>query len=284
MLDSDLAVIYGVETKVLNQAVKRNKERFPEEFRFQLTQSEYQEVIENWDRLRLRSQSVTSSRHGGRRYLPVAFTEQGVSMLSAVLLSDTAVKVSIKIINAFVEMRRFIQNNAQVFVRLDSVEQRQLGFESETEKNFEKVFQALEQREEAPKQGIFYDGQVHDAYHFAAELIRKAKKSLVLIDNYVDDSVLTLLSKRSSGVSCTIYTKVISKQLALDIEKHNQQYPSVVMKSFKDAHDRFLIIDGTEIYHIGASLKDLGKKWFAFSRFETGALEMLKKLEGKNDN
>ena len=282
MLDRDLAVIYGVETKVLNQAVKRNMERFPQEFRFQLTQSEDQQLATNCERLDLRSQPVTSSKHGGRRYLPIAFTEQGVSMLSAVLRSDTAVKVSIKIINAFVEMRRFIQNNAQVFTRLDSVEQRQLVFESETEKNFEKVFQALERREEPPKQGIFYDGQVYDAYRFAAELIRKAKKSLVLIDNYVDDSVLTLLSKRSCAVSCTIYTKAISKQLALDMEKHNQQYPPVDIKSFKGAHDRFLIIDGTEIYHIGASLKDLGKKWFAFSRFETGALEMLKKLEGKN--
>ena len=281
MLDRDLAVIYGVETKVLNQAVKRNMERFPQEFRFQLTQSEDQQLATNWERLDLRSQVVTSSRHGGRRYLPIAFTEQGVSMLSAVLRSDTAVKVSIKIINAFVEMRRFIQNNAQVFTRLDAVEQRQLVFESETEKNFEKVFQALERQEEPPKQGIFYDGQVYDAYRFAAELIRKAKKSLVLIDNYVDDSVLTLLSKRSSAVSCTIYTKAISKQLALDMEKHNQQYPPVDIKSFKEAHDRFLIIDGTEIYHIGASLKDLGKKWFAFSRFETGALEMLQKLEGK---
>ena len=259
MLDRNLAVIYGVETKVLNQAVKRNMERFPQEFRFQLTQSEDQQLATNWERLDLRSQVVTSSRHGGRRYLPIAFTEQGVSMLSAVLRSDTAVKVSIKIINAFVEMRRFIQNNAQVFTRLDSVEQRQLVFESETEKNFEKVFQALERQEEPPKQGIFYDGQVYDAYRFAAELIRKAKKSLVLIDNYVDDSVLTLLSKRSSAVSCTIYTKAISKQLALDMEKHNQQYPPVDIKSFKD----------------------LGKKWFAFSRFETGALEMLQKLEGK---
>jgi len=282
MLDRDLAVVYGVETKVLNQAVKRNIDRFPEKFRFQITLSEYQELVTNCDRLNLRSQFVTSSGHGGSRYLPFAFTEQGVSMLSAVLRSDTAVKVSIQIINAFVEMRRFIQNNAQVFARLDSVERRQLVFESETEKKFEKVFQALEQRDEPPKQGIFYNGQVYDAYLFASDLIRKAKKSIALIDNYVDDSVFTLLSKRSAGVSCTIYTKTISKQLALDLKKHNQQYPPIVIESFKDAHDRFLIIDGSEIYHIGASLKDLGKKWFAFSRFETGAIEMLKKLEGKN--
>lgn len=270
MLDSDLAQIYQVETKVFNQAVKRNTERFPESFRFQLKKEEYEN---------LRSQIVTSSGHGGRRYFPYVFTEQGVSMLSAVLRSETAVKVSIKIINAFVEMRRFIQHNANVFARLDSVERRQIAFESETEKNFEKVFQALEAGEPS-KQGIFYDGQIYDAYTFVCDLVRKAKKSLLLIDNYVDDSVLTLLSKRKSGVNAIIYTKTISKQLALDIKKHNQQYSPIKIETFKDAHDRFLILDGKAVYHFGASLKDLGKKWFAFSRFETGAVDMLKKLGG----
>jgi len=200
-------------------------------------------------------------------------------MLSAVLRSDTAVKVSIQIINAFVEMRRFLQQNASVFARLDLVERRQITFESETEKNFEKVFQALEAGE-PPKQGIFYDGQVYDAYSFVADLIRKAKKSLTLVDNYVDDSVLTLLSKRKKGVTATIHTQTISKQLALDLKKHNEQYSPITIKTFKDAHDRFLIIDEKEIYHIGASLKDLGKKWFAFSRFESGTVEMLRKLGG----
>jgi hypothetical protein len=200
-------------------------------------------------------------------------------MLSAVLRSDTAVKVSIQIINAFVEMRKFIQHNANIFARLDSVERRQITFESETEKNFEKVFQAMEAGE-PPKQGIFYDGQVYDAYSFVADLIRKAKKSLILIDNYVDDSVLTLLCKRKKGVAATICTKTVSKQLALDLKKHNAQYPPITLEVFKDAHDRFLILDEKEIFHIGASLKDLGKKWFAFSRFESGAIEMLKKLGG----
>lgn len=282
MLDRDLAVVYGVETKVLNQAVKRNIDRFPQEFRFQITESEYDEVVTTSEMFNLRSQMVTSSGHGGRRYLPYVFTEQGVSMLSAVLRSETAIKVSIQIINAFVQMRRFIQHNAKVFERVELVERRQLVFESETEKNFEKVFQALERRDEPPRQGIFYNGQVYDAWRFASDLIRKAKKSLVLIDNYVDDSVLTLLSKRSAGVACKIYTKNISKQLALDLEKHNQQYSPIDLEIFNDAHDRFLILDGNDIYHIGASLKDLGKKWFAFSKFETGAIEMLKRLEGKN--
>lgn len=272
MTDRDLAQIYQVETKVLNQAVKRNIERFPSEFRFQLNNEEKEELVTNCDRFRSLKHSTVN---------PFVFTEQGVSMLSAVLRSETAIKVSIKIINAFVEMRRFIQNNAQVFARLDSVERRQISFESETERNFERVFQALEKTDEAPRQGIFFDGQVFDAYTFICDLIRKAEKSLVLIDNYMDDSVLTLLSKRADKVTATVYTKSITKQLALDLKKHNQQYPPIFVEIFKYAHDRFLIIDGNEIYHIGASLKDLGKKWFAFSRFETGAIEMLKKLEGR---
>ena len=303
MVDSDLAQIYGVELRRLNEQVKRNIERFPDTFRFQLTKQEYEDLIrqsctagtgdslrcqigtlENSPEKSLRSQIATLEMGRGkhRKYLPYVFTEQGVSMLSAVLRSKTAIKVSIKIINAFVEMRRFIQHNAQLFTRLDSVERRQIAFESETEKNFEKVFNAL-QAGESPKRGIFYEGQVYDAYTFVCDLIRKPRKSLVLIDNYVDDSVLTLLSKRSGDVDCRIYTRSISKQLALDLKKHNQQYPSISIETFKEAHDRFLIVDEEQIYHIGASLKDLGKKWFAFSRFETGAVQMLKNLEALTD-
>jgi phage regulator Rha-like protein len=284
MVDSDLTNVYDAETRVFNQAVKRNIERFPVSFRFQLTEKEYDSLRSQIATLEkthsLRSQSVTSN-HGGRRYLPYVFTEQGISMLSAVLRSETAVKVSIQIINTFVEMRKFIQHNANLFSRLDSVERRQIAFESETEKNFEKVFQALEAGK-PPKQGIFYDGQVYDAYTFVADLIRKAKKSLILIDNYVDDSILTLLCKRKKGVIATIYTKTVSKQLALDLKKHNEQYPPIKIETFRDAHDRFLIIDEKEIHHIGASLKDLGKRWFAFSKFEAGAVEMLNKLKDED--
>jgi len=284
LLDSDLAQIYDVKTNVFNQAVKRNIDRFPEEFRFQLTKEEFRELITNCDPLNLRSQIVTlksgSGRGKHRKYLPYAFTEQGVSMLSAVLRSDTAVKVSIKIINVFVEMRRFIQSNANVFSRIESVEKKQLAFEIKTEETFENVFQALESPE-PPKQGIFYDGQVYDAYCFVTDLIKKANKSLILIDNYVDDSVLTQLSKRKDKVTAVIYTKMISKQLVLDLKKHNQQYSPITIEVLKYAHDRFLIIDEKHIYHIGASLKDLGKKWFAISRFESGAVEMLKKLKGE---
>jgi phage regulator Rha-like protein len=308
MLDSDLAEIYGVEPRRLNEQVKRNIERFPEAFRFQLTEEEYDSLktrlegsssdeglrsqnatLEESENLRsqnatsraagaLRSQIVTSS-HGGRRYLPYAFTEQGVSMLSAVLRSETAVKVSIQIIHAFVEMRRFLQANASIFARMDSMEKRQFALESKTMENFEKVFRALEAAE-PPKQGIFYEGQVHDAHAFASDLIRKAKSSITLVDNYVDDTVLTLLTKRKKSVAATIFTKNISRQLALDLAKHNAQYPPIEIKTFQAAHDRFLILDERDIYHIGASLKDLGKKWFAFSKFESGALDMLKKLGG----
>ena len=267
MIDSHLAELYGVETKILNQAVKRNVERFPESFRFQLTLKE----TEN-----LRSQIVTSSEeHGGRRYLPYAFTEQGVAMLSAVLKSQTAINISIRIMNAFVEMRKMVLNNAALFQRLDKVEHKLF----ETDEKFERIFLALENKNINHKNGIFYDGQIFDAYTFVADLVRSAKKSIILIDNYIDDSVLTLLAKRKKGVSVLIYTKQISKQLYLDIEKFNSQFEPLKVKEFKEAHDRFLIIDENELYHIGASLKDLGKKWFAFSKMDSEVFLLLDKLK-----
>lgn len=266
MLDSDLAELYGVETKQFNQAVKRNKERFPQEFMFQLTQEEFGF---------LRSQFVTSSQelnHGGRRYLPFVFTEQGVAMLSTVLRSKAAVDVSIKLMNAFVAMRKFLSQNASVFQRLDRVELKQL----EHDNKFEKVFSALETHK--PRQGIFYDGQVFDAYEFICRIVKSAKKEIVLIDNYVDESVLTLFAKRKKGVSVIIYTNNFSKQLRLDLKKFNAQYEEVTIREFKNSHDRFLIVDKKEVYHFGASLKDLGKKWFAFSKFEKEAIHLLTKL------
>jgi phage regulator Rha-like protein len=274
MIDNDLAKIYQVETKMFNRAVSRNVNRFPESFRFQLTDEEYEN---------LRFQFGTSSAHGGRRYRPYVFTEQGVSMLSAVLRSETAINVSIQVIKAFVEMRRFIQHNANIFARLDSVERRQITFESETEKSFEKVFKALGS-DNQPKQGIFYDGQVYDAYAFVSDLVRGAQKSLILVDNYVDDSVLTLLTKRNPEVSVTIYTKFISKQLTLDLKKHNQQYAKIEIKELSKSHDRFIILDRKTVYHFGASLKDLGRKWFAFSKMEMDASEILEKLEREEKN
>ncbi len=260
MFDEDLALLYGVETRVLNQAVKRNNERFPEEFMFQLSENELNI---------LKSQIVIPS-WGGRRTSPYAFTEQGVAMLSAVLRSDTAVKVSIQIINAFVAMRRFIAANAQIFQRLDTLETKQLA----TDKKIDHVLNAIESKEIQLKQGIFFDGQIFDAYKFVAQ------KSIVLIDNYIDDSVLTVLAKRRKNVKVMLLTRSISNQMALDVKKFNEQYPRIEIKEFKNSHDRFIIIDNNTVYHFGASLKDLGKKWFAFSKMDIGAIEMLARLKG----
>lgn len=266
MLDRDLAELYQVETKALNQAVKRNMARFPKEFMFQLSEKEFTD----W-----RSQFVTSNgdRMGLRR-APYAFTEQGVAMLSAVLRSKTAVQVSIQIMQAFVGMRRFLLSNADMFKRIDSLEIRQL----QTEKKVDEVLDAIGTQELEPKQGVFFNGQIFDAYSFVSRLIRTAKTSIILVDNYVDDSVLTLLSKRRNGVDAKIYCKRITKHLKLDLEKHNAQYAPVELIPFDDAHDRFLILDGETVYHIGASLKDLGKKWFAFSKMDQADLKVIDKI------
>ena len=266
MLDSDLASLYQVETKNLNKAVKRNIERFPASFCFQLTEEE----VEN-----LRFQIGTSSlSYGGRRYLPYVFTEQGVAMASAILRSDIAVKVSVEIMEAFVEMRKMLISNASLFHRLDNIELKQL----QADQKFEEIFKALESDKLHAEKGIFYNGQVFDAYTFVSDIIRSAKSSITLLDNYVDDTVLTLLGKRNTNVTATIYTKSISNQLRLDLQRYNSQYPSIEVEIFSDAHDRFLIIDSTELYHIGASLKDLGKKWFAFSRMDIEIGRMLQIL------
>lgn len=275
MFDEKLAELYGVETRMLNQAVKRNSQRFPAEFMFQLTETEWEVLRSQFATSRshsLRSQNVTlkDGRGQHRKYLPYVFTEQGVAMLSAVLRSETAVKVSVQIMNAFVAMRRFLLSNAQVFQRLDSLELKQV----QTDQKVERVLNAIEDKSAIPKQGIFFDGQVFDAYAFVCDLIRAANRRIILIDNYLDESVLLLLAKRKAEVVVQLLTKTISRQLAQDLAKFNTQYPAIEAREFKLAHDRFLIIDEA-IYHIGASLKDLGKKWFAFSKMEIGALEML---------
>jgi len=286
MLDSHLAELYDVDTKVLNQSVKRNLERFPESYRFQLTRQEFEilkpQIARSGSFNSSRSQIVTlndSDRNKTKRgqnlkYLPFAFTEQGVAMLSAVLRSETAVKVSIQIINAFVEMRKILTNNAGLLQRMDKVETKLM----ENDARFERVFKALESGDKTPLQGVFFDGQIFDAYTFVANLVRKANTSIILIDNYIDDTVLTLFSKRKKGVSVTIFTKTINKQMALDVEKFNNQYDTLRIKELKQSHDRFLILDEKELYHIGASLKDLGKKWFAFSKMDSLCVEVLHKL------
>lgn len=257
MLDRDLAALYGVETKNLNRAVKRNIERFPKRYMFQLTKEEYENL-----RFQIGTSNHRGGGHGGNRYLPYAFTEQGVSMLSAVLRSKIAVEISIKIIDSFIAMRNLISSNDFFTQRLENVEKRQLSHEIKADENFNKIFKALETKTDID-QGIFYNGQIFDAHHFVADLIRKAERSIILIDNYIDDNTLTLFHKNQT-VDVVIYTQRINKTLALDIEKYNKQYKPLAVKINKNFHDRFLIIDG-QTYLIGASLKDLGKKVFGIA-------------------
>ena len=254
ILDRDLAELYGVKTFRLNEQVKRNIKRFPDRYRFQLTDDETNELIANCDRFE-------TLKH--RSSCPYAFTEHGVVMLSAVLHSEEAISISGRIVDAFVAMRRFLAANAHVFQRLETIEYKLL----ETDQKFEDIYSKLEEKSLKPQQGIFFDGQIFDAYKFICKLIKSAVSRIVLIDNYVDESVLTMLDKRNDGVTATIYTQKISQQLALDIVKHDAKYPSIPVRIFNKSHDRFIIIDD-KIYHIGASIKDLGKKWFAFSLME----------------
>ena len=270
MVDSNLADLYQVTTKRLNEQVNRNKNRFPPQFMFQLTEDEYRD---------LRSQIATSNdgdKHGGRRYMPYVFTEQGIAMLSAVLRSDVAVQVSIKIMNAFVEMRRFLVSNAGIFERLNRVELKQL----ETDQKLEKVFNYIATQTEV-KQNIFYDGQIYDAFSFIVDLIKKARNKLILIDNYVDTNTLNLLCKKNQGVSVFIAGSGNGSLTSKDISKFNAQYQGLTVKTRKDFHDRFLIIDDLEVYHIGASIKDAGKKSFGISKIEDEVLKdnLIKKVK-----
>lgn len=272
LLDRDLAMLYGVETRRLNEQVQRNIERFPEDFMFQLTKEEF----ENW-----KSQFATSnSIKMGARKRPYAFTRNGIAMLSSVLRSQTAVDVNISIMRAFTATQQFFAANAQMFQRIEVIEHNQLALaarQQDTDKKVEQIFNRLDDRSKTPTQGIFYDGQIFDAYTFVSDLIRSAKKSIVLFDNYVDDTVLTMLDKRKKKVLATIYTKSISKQFSLDLTKHNSQYQPIEVKEFDKVHDRFLCIDNV-VYHIGASLKDLGKKWFAFTEMEMPMEELIGKM------
>lgn len=272
MIDKDLAALYGIPTGRMNEQVKRNMERFPEHFRFQLTQMERDEVIANCDNLKDLKYNPS---------LPYCFTEQGVAMLSAVLHTPTAVRISVQIMEAFVQMRHTLAANRQIIQRLETIEHHQLSMsqhQAETDNRLDEVFRLLDEARPAPKQGIFFDGQVYDAYQLVSDLIRKAKKSIVLIDNYIDDTVLTVLDKRKSGVKATVYTKHLTKQLQLDIQRHNQQYAAIEVLTFHKSHDRFLLIDN-EVYHLGASVKDLGQRWCAFSRIsDFSAKELLAKI------
>jgi len=274
MLDRDLSELYQVKAIRLREQVKRNVKRFPSDFMFQLTEDEAGFMVSQ--------NAIPSKKHLGG-YLPYVFTEQGVANLASVLNSDRAIDVNIHIMRAFVAMRKFIINNAQLFQRIDTVERKQLKYEMETDEKFEKVFNELQRNELDPKQGIFFNGQIFDAYKFVSGLIRKAEKTIVLIDNYIDETTLDLFTKKKKDVVVTILTKKITKSILLDAAKFNAQYPSVAIKEFTDAHDRFMILDDEEVYHFGASLKDLGKKWFAFSKFDKAGFSLLENLKKINN-
>ena len=271
MLDRDLAILYGVQTGRLNEQVKRNIKRFPERLMFQLTKEE----LNDW----MSQIAISNKEKMGIRKMPFAFNEQGVAMLSAVLRSDIAINISLKIMDAFVEMRKFIGSNAQLFQRIDKIELKQLTDKTEIDTKFNQVFDAIEAKDITPKQGIIFNGQIFDAHVFVSKIIRSAKKSIVLIDNYIDESVLTLLTKRKKGVSAKIITKSISKRLELDVQKFNEQYEPITVEVLKNIHDRFIIIDEKDLYNSGASFKDLGKKISTFTKMEKSTLEILGKLK-----
>lgn len=263
MIDSDLAMLYHVETKRLNESVKRNSSRFPEEFRFQLSEVEFDS---------LRSQIATSKKlletegkgKGGRRYMPFVFTEQGIAMLSAVLRSEVAVQISINIMKTFVEMRKYMANTSLLYDRMNAMEERQITYQNETNEKFERVLEYIADHEES-QQKIFYDGQIYDAFSVLVDFISGAEKKITLVDNYVDVGTLNILAKKKAGVDVTIYTVKKTRLSERDIETFNQQYPKLEVQYTGVFHDRFLIIDDTKAYHIGASLKDAGKKCFAIS-------------------
>lgn len=276
MMDRDLAKMYGVSTKRLNEQVKRNLERFPDDFMFQLTQEEWKFLRSQNATLKIGDpplQNVRTENMQGKhsKYIPFVFTEQGVAGLSGVLNSETATKIHVAIMRAFISMRKLILENQLIYHRLDSIERKQL----ETDQKFEQVFRALKSKDVIPSQGLFFNGQVFDAYELASKIIRTAQQSIVLIDNYIDESTLTQLAKKKEGVSVQILTKTPGKQLMLDIQKANEQYGNFTLKTFTQSHDRFLIIDNNEIYHLGASLKDLGKRWFAFSKMDKGSVSSI---------
>lgn len=272
MCDKDLAELYGVETKHINQAVKNNLAKFPEDFYFELNEKEENSLRSNF-------LTLENSRGKHSKYHTKVFTEQGVYMLATILKSKIASNVTISIIRTFAQMRKFLSQNASIFQRLDTLETLRIKDKIQIDEKFDKIFDALEQKQLKPTQGIFYDGQIFDAYRFISDLLRQASKKVILIDNYIDDNTLTIFSK-IPHIKVTIYTHTISKQLKLDLEKYHTQYNNISVKIFKNSHDRFIIIDDKTIFHIGASLKDLGKKWFAFSKMDMALFEeMVSKLE-----
>lgn len=265
MLDSDVARLFNYATKDLNRNVKNNIERFPEYYCFQLTEEEYKS---------LRCKIFTLNENGRgqhRKYLPYVFTEYGITMLAGLLKSDIAVNVSIKIVNTFIEMRKFLIQNGQIFERLTNIEYKLL----EHDKKFNEVFNQL-QVEENIKQKIFFEGQIYDAYSLIIDIIKKANKKILIIDNYIDDSVLKMLTKKNNNVEVVILTSDKSNIQQIDIQKFNKEYPILKVAKTNKFHDRFIIIDNEEMYHLEASIKDLGKKCFGINKIED--VEIMEKI------
>lgn len=265
MLDSDVARLFNYATKDLNRNVKNNIERFPEYYCFQLTEEEYKS---------LRCKIFTLNENGRgqhRKYLPYVFTEYGITMLAGLLKSDIAVNVSIKIVNTFIEMRKFLIQNGQIFERLTNIEYKLL----EHDKKFNEVFNQL-QVEENIKQKIFFEGQIYDAYSLIIDIIKKANKKILIIDNYIDDNVLKMLTKKNNNVEVVILTSDKSNIQQIDIQKFNKEYPILKVAKTNKFHDRFIIIDNEEMYHLGASIKDLGKKCFGINKIED--VEIIEKI------
>ena len=276
MLDSDLADIYGYELKAMNQQIKRNIERFPEDFMFQLTRDEVELVKSQF--VTSRENTFFAGQGGGRRKLPYAFTEQGIYMLATVLKGELATKQSIFIMRAFKEMRHFIANNALMFEKINSIELKQLEYQKESDEKFSKIFSYMSDHEES-NQKIFFDGQIFDAFSLLAEIISHAKKEIILIDGYIDVVTLNILAKKNAGVNVLAYTLPSARITTQDINNFNAQYPTLTVKKTIAFHDRFLIIDGVEGYHIGASLKDAGKKCFGMNKIE--GTDVVKKIMKK---
>ena len=259
MLDSDVAMLYHYETKNVNKAMKRNIERFPEDFCFQLTDDEFKNLRFQFGTLdkKVNNGKVT------RKYLPYVYTEQGISMLAGVLKNDIAIQVSISIIRAFIEMRKFISSNSQIFERLTNVEYKLL----EHDKKFDEIFDNL-LKKEGFKQKIFFGGQIYDAYSLVIDIIKRAKNKIIIIDNYIDDSILKILIKKNKNVEVVILTSKKSNISKLDIQQFNKEYPILKLAKTDKFHDRFIIIDNKELYHCGASIKDLGKKCFGINKID----------------
>ena len=261
MLDSDVAELYHYETKDINRNVKNNIGRFPEYYCFQLTEKEYEA---------LRCKIFTLNKNGRgqhRKYLPYVFTEHGITMLAGMLKSEEAVNISIKIVNSFIEMRRFIANNQLLFERISNIELKQLEYQKITDEKFETIFEYIEDHKEE-NQKIFFGGQIYDAYSLIVDIIKKANEKITIIDNYIDDSVLKMLTKKNKDVEAVILTSSKSNIQNLDVEKFNKEYPTLKISKTNKFHDRFIIIDNKELYHCGASIKDLGKKCFGINKIE----------------